>query len=165
MPAPSPADVVVHVVGQVNAPGVVHLPTGSRVADAVSVAGGAAPGAVLAAVNLARVVQDGEQIVVPALGEVAPGTTGAGGAAASDADRNGADQTGAAPGGDASTLLDLNTADATDLESLPGIGPVLAQRIVDWRTEHTRFTAVDELGEVAGIGDTLLGRLRELVRV
>lgn len=148
--------VVVHVVGQVNAPGVVRLTSGARVADAVAAAGGAAAGAALAAVNLARVVEDGEQIVVPAPGEVVPGAAAAG---------DGAGSGGAVTGAQGTTLVDLNTADAAELEALPGIGPVLAQRIVDWRTEHTRFTAVEELGEVAGIGDTLLGRLRDLVQV
>lgn len=139
--------VVVHVVGQVAAPGVVELPAGSRVADAVEAAGGATAGADLAAVNLARVLVDGEQVVVPAPGQAAPAAAaGAGGG-----------------GGDG--LVDLNTADAAELDTLPGIGPVLADRIVAWRAEHGRFTTVDELAEVSGIGPALLSRLRDLVRV
>ena len=158
---PASADVVVHVIGQVAAPGVVRLPPGSRVVDAVQAAGGSVPGADLAGLNLARVVEDGEQIVVPAPGEVAAGqgaptgaNGGAGGGATGDPAEGGADR-----------LIDLNTADLSALDALPGIGPVLAQRIVDWRAEHGRFTAVEELGEVAGIGETLFGRLRDLVRV
>ena len=158
---PASADVVVHVIGQVAAPGVVRLPPGSRVVDAVQAAGGPGPGADLAGLNLARAVEDGEQIVVPTPGEVAAGqgapteaNGGAGGGATGDPAEGGADR-----------LIDLNTADLSALDALPGIGPVLAQRIVDWRAEHGRFTAVEELGEVAGIGETLFGRLRDLVRV
>jgi len=147
-PASGAAAVVVHVVGQVVAPGVVQLPAGSRVSDAVAAAGGATPGADLAALNLARVVGDGEQIVVPAPGEVVGRANGE-----------------ASVGGGKDPLVDLNTADLAALDALPGIGPVLAQRVLDWRDRHRRFSDVAELGEVAGIGDTLLGRLRELVRV
>ncbi len=154
----APATVVVHVVGQVAAPGVVRLPPGSRVVDAVQAAGGARPHADLAGLNLARVVEDGEQIVVAAPGEAAAGAGGSAGGAPGGA-------SGGAAGGGADRLVDLNAADLPTLDALPGIGPVLAQRIVDWRTEHGRFTAVEELGEVAGIGETLLGRLRDLVRV
>ena|SRR6478672_1001122 len=148
--------VVVDVVGQVRRPGVVRLPTGSRVLDAVTRAGGALPGADLAQVNLARVLVDGEQLLVPKPGQVVsaapgPGMTGAAGVSAG--------------GGGAGGVVNLNTADATALDSLPGVGPVLAQRILDWRTEHGRFSSVDELGEVSGIGDKLMSQLRPKVRV
>lgn len=146
---PTPEEsVVVHVVGQVVAPGVVVLPAGSRVADAVDAAGGPTPDADLGAINLARVLVDGEQVVVPAPGEV---TAGAGAAASG--------------GTDASGLVDLNTADVAALDELPGIGPVLAERIVAWREEHGRFTAVEELTEVSGIGPAVYARLKDLVRV
>ncbi|HEY5515442.1 MAG TPA: helix-hairpin-helix domain-containing protein [Pengzhenrongella sp.] len=141
--------VLVDVVGAVVAPGVVQLRAGSRVSDAVAAAGGAAPGADIAAINLARVVGDGEQVVVPVPGEVAGGTNGAGPGA----------------GGGKDPVVDLNSADLADLDALPGIGPVLAQRVLDWRAQHGRFHDVAELGEVSGIGDALLGRLRDLVRV
>ena len=156
--------VVVHVVGAVVRSGVVRLTLGSRVLDAVSAAGGPAPGADLPQLNLARVVTDGEQIHVPRKGETLPagGLPGAVGAGA-------AGGPGAAGGGvgaaGANVPVDLNSADAAALDTLPGVGPVLAQRILDWRTEHGRFSSVDELGEVSGIGDKLLAQIGPKVRV
>ncbi|HEX6916879.1 MAG TPA: ComEA family DNA-binding protein [Phycicoccus sp.] len=151
-PPGSDAVVVVHVVGQVAHPGVEELPVGSRVSDAVAAAGGATSKADLSAINLARVLVDGEQVRVPKPGEVL--SAAAGGAPG--------------PGSGASTgpgagLVPLNTADVAALDTLPGVGPVLAQRIVDWRTAHGRFTTVDELAEVSGIGEKLLAQLRPLV--
>lgn len=141
--------VVVHVVGEVALPGLASLPVGSRVADAVSAVGGATADADLSAVNLARQLVDGEQVLVPSPGRaVAPG---AGEASA------------AGPSG--SALVSVNEADLATLDDLPGIGPVLAERIVAWREEHGRFSDVEELAEVSGIGPALLGRLRPLVRV
>ena len=155
------AEIVVHVVGQVARPGLVRLRQGSRVADAVAAAGGARPGADVAALNLARAVVDGEQLHVPKRGEVVTpraSPPAAGGGASAE----GGDGTREDPGG-SSTLVSLNTADPAALDTLPGVGPVLAQRIVDWRADHGRFTSVDELGEVSGIGDKLLARLRPRV--
>ena len=129
------------------------LPAGARVVDAVRLAGGALPTADLDAVNLARLVVDGEQIHVPRPGEtptVPPGPNVPGAGTAT---------------GDGATVIDLNSADATALDSLPGVGPVLAQRILDWRSQHGRFSTVDELGEVSGIGEKLLDQLRPRVRV
>ncbi len=142
--------VVVHVVGQVRRPGVVRLAPGARVQQALAAAGGPLPTADLARVNLARPVVDGEQVVVPRPGEPAVG-------AASPP----------AAGSPASTppVVDLNAADLAQLDTLPGVGPVLAQRILTWRAENGRFSSVDELGEVSGIGDAVLARLRPLVRV
>ncbi|MCR6494071.1 helix-hairpin-helix domain-containing protein [Cellulomonas sp. P24] len=138
--------VVVHVVGQVVSPGVVHLPTGARVTDAIAAAGGATAAADVSAVNLARVLVDGEQILVPRPGEVVtPPQRVAEGAA--------------------DALTDLNSATLTELDALPGIGPVLAQRILDWRAAHGRFADIEELAEVPGIGDSVLAGLRERVRV
>ncbi|GAB3593851.1 hypothetical protein GCM10027446_16700 [Angustibacter peucedani] len=160
--ATAAAPLVVHVVGRVRHAGVVRLPPGSRVEDAVEAAGGAAPGADLAAVNLARLVVDGEQVVVPRPGEPAVAAAGpaapAGGAAASSS-------AGGTPGGAAGEVVDLNTATTDQLDVLPGVGPVLAGRIVEWRTTHGRFSTVDELSEVSGIGDKAMERLRPLVRV
>lgn len=154
-PSPSASSalrVVVHVAGQVHAPGIVELAAGARVHEAVAAAGGATDTADLAAINLARPVVDGEQVYVPGAGESLP-------PAASGAGSGGTGQA-AVPG-----PVDLNRSTLADLDVLPGIGPVLAQRIVDWREQHGRFTVVDELGEVAGIGPTLLERLRPLVAV
>jgi len=161
--------VVVHVVGQVRAPGVVRLPAGSRVAEAVAAAGGATEGADLARVNLARVLVDGEQVVVPAPGEElpTPEVDPAGGAGASAGVAAGAapGAGGAAPGQGGAAPVDLNTATLADLDALPGIGPVLAQRVLDVRAEMGAFTSVEELGEVSGIGEARLADLRDRVVV
>ena len=163
---PGSGQVVVHVVGRVTRPGLVRLPAGSRVADAVEAAGGAAAGADLALLNLARLLVDGEQLRVPRPGEVVtavpgapgspaggtPGTAGSAGSAGSGA-------AGRVGGAGSSAPVSLNSADVAALDALPGIGPVLAQRIVDWRTEHGRFTSVAELGEVSGIGEKLLAQI------
>ncbi|GAB3884130.1 hypothetical protein GCM10028802_32640 [Terrabacter terrigena] len=150
------AEIVVHVVGQVLRPGLVRLRAGARVADAIKQAGGARPGADLAILNLARPVTDGEQIRVPRPGESVTAATDPGLGGGGRSSSAGAGSPSAAP-------VSLNTADAAALDSLPGVGPVLAQRVIDWRTEHGRFTSVDELGEVSGIGDKLLERLRPRV--
>ena len=154
-PAPGvAAELVVHVVGAVHRPGLVRLPGGARVADAVEAAGGATAAARLASVNLARPVVDGEQVVVQRRGR--PDVLGApaGGAPPAVLRSTGP----AAP-------VDLNTATLDSLDGLPGIGPVLAQRILDWRTAHGRFSSVDELGEVSGIGEATLSDLAPLVVV
>jgi competence protein ComEA len=147
--ATAAAIVVVDVEGRVRRPGLVRLPAGSRVADAVRAAGGTGPGAVLTRLNLARVLVDGEQVLVPGPGDpvpaAAPGAAGGG----------------STPG----SPLDLNAGTVESFDTLPGVGPVLAARIVAWRTEHGRFTSVDELSEVPGIGPKALERLRPLVRV
>lgn len=132
---------VVDVAGKVRRPGLVRLPVGARVDDAIRAAGGLLPGASTASLNLARKVADGEQVLV--------GSAAAPGAAAKGA------------GG----LLDLNTASAQDLDGLPGIGPVLAERIVSWRTEHGRFASVDQLREVDGIGEAKFSSLKAKVTV
>jgi competence protein ComEA len=139
---------VVHVAGRVRRPGLVRAAAGARVADVIASAGGALPGVDLTSVNLARQVTDGEQIVVGVAG-AQPRTTPGGG------------PTGSASGGQ----TDLNTASLAELEALPGVGPVLAQRILDWRTEHGRFTSVDELQEVSGVGPKKFESLKPHVRV
>jgi len=156
----SGGSILVHVVGAVRRPGLVHLASGARLEDAVEAAGGPTSSAQLDAVNLAGVVTDGQQVRVPRRGEsLAPSSD------ASSA--TGTDRAGAASGaaGAAGAPVDLNTADVAALDALPGIGPVLAQRIVDRRTQSGRFTSVDQLDEVAGIGPAMLARLRDLVRV
>ena len=141
--------VVVHVAGLVARPGLVRLPDGSRVADAIEAAGGVTRRRAADTVNLARLVVDGEQILVGA-----PGT----GAAIAD---------GPSPAGPTMSppVIDLNTATVDQLDALPGVGPVLAGRIITWRTTNGRFRSVEELGEVSGIGDAILANLRPLVRV
>jgi competence protein ComEA len=159
--SPSGAQVLVHVVGAVRRPGVVSVPAGARVLDAVAAAGGALHRAELARVNLARPVVDGEQIRIPARGETVTPEPAGGAGAPGQASSGTAG--GSAAGGTA--LIGLNTADAAALETLPGVGPVLAGRIVQWRTSNGRFTSVDELAEVQGIGERLLEGLRGLVSV
>ncbi|GAB3764176.1 competence protein ComEA [Nocardioides ginsengisegetis] len=140
--------VTVDVAGKVRRPGIVVLDAGSRVIDALKRAGGARPGVDLSSLNLARVLVDGEQILV---GVPAPV-----GVAAS------AVPVGGAPPG---PLVNLNTATQEQLETLPEVGPVTAGSIVQWRTEHGGFTSVDELLEVDGIGDATLGKLAPYVTV
>ena len=132
---PTGGDVVVDVVGDVRRPGVVRLPLGSRVIDAVDAAGGLRPGA-RAIVNLARVLVDGEQIVV--------GGGGSGGRAAA-----------------ADGRVNVNTANASTIEQLPGVGPVLAQRIVEYRDQHGPFRQVRDLLDVPGIGDAKFAQLAD----
>lgn len=153
--------IFVHVVGAVHRAGVVELVSGARVRDAIEAAGGASDEAVLAGVNLARLVADGEQLLVPDEETVEAGaaTEPAAGAAAG----------GAQPGGtqpDAGkSLVNLNTADATLLETLPRVGPALAGRIIDWRDANGGFASVDQLLEVTGIGAKTLAGFRDRVTV
>jgi len=137
-----PEPVTVHVTGLVRTPGLYRLPAGARVADAITAAGGPVEGAVLEAINLARVLFDGEQLIVAGPGEE-PGSA----AAASD------------------TRVNLNRASASQLQALPGVGPVLAQRIVDHRETRGPFRSVRDLRQVKGIGDKLFRALQDLVTV
>ncbi len=143
--APAARQVVVHVVGAVATPGLYQLDEGSRIDDAIRKAGGATPKAALDLVNLASPVADGQQVLVPKKGDaVAAGS--APGAAAGAGQR-----------------VHLNSATLEQLDSLPGVGPVTAQGIVDYRTEHGAFQSVEELDAVPGIGPARLERLKELV--
>ncbi|MGV9880964.1 helix-hairpin-helix domain-containing protein [Streptomyces sp. NPDC003006] len=149
--------IVVDVSGKVRRPGVHRLPAGSRVADALRAAGGARPGADMGGLNRARFLMDGEQVVVGEPAAAAgPGGAGAG-VAAGGAGTAGAGSTATGPVG-------LNTATAEQLDELPGVGPVLAQHIIDYRTEHGGFRSVEELREVNGIGDRRFADLQDLVR-
>jgi competence protein ComEA len=145
--APS-GEVVVHVAGAVAAPGLRRLAADARVADAIDAAGGAATDADLGRINLAALLEDGQQVYVPKVGEPAP-------AAASGA------STPAAP----TAPVNLNTATAEDLDALPGIGPAIAQAIVDHRTQHGPFASVEDLLDVRGIGQSKLDTLRPEVTV
>lgn len=145
------AEIVVSVAGTVVTPGLVTLPAGARVADALAAAGGALPGTDLLTLNLAQVLADGEQVLVGV-----PGAPVAGPAAGSS---------GSGTPGAAGALVDLNTASAAELEELPGVGPVMGQAIVDWRTENGGFRSVDQLMDVSGVGDARFAQLKDLVRV
>ncbi|WP_405057294.1 ComEA family DNA-binding protein [Kribbella sp. NBC_01505] len=143
---PPTATVVIHVAGKVHRPGLVRAPTGSRVADALTLAGGPLRGVDLSSLNLARQLTDGEQILVglpaqPATSPQAPTSPGA------------------------STPLNLNTATVPQLDALPGVGPVLAQRILDYRTENGLFSTVDQLQEVPGVGPKKFDSLKPHVRI
>lgn len=179
------ATVRVHVAGAVNNPGVYTLPAQGRAVDAIAAASGAAADADLDRVNLAGALSDGVQIYVPHRGETAApaqiqpngGTANAGqGNAANGAAQNGASQGGTqpqpartlTPAGSAqkgSTPVNINTATAEELQSLPRIGPAMAQRIIAWREAHGGFRSVDELDAVPGIGPSMLENLRPLVTV
>ena len=143
--------VLVHVLGAVAEPGIVELAPGSRVVDAVAAAGGLTAEADPGGVNLARALVDGEQLVVPTVGEVPPPVVPSGAGA------------GGAPGAAGSGRVSLNAADVAALDTLPRIGPALAQRIIDWRASNGPFTDVSQLLEVDGIGDAVYSGLVDLV--
>lgn len=148
-PSGAAPEVVVSVAGRVARPGLIRLSDGSRVADALAAVGGALPGTDLMGLNIARRLSDGEQLLV---GVAPPPGQPADGAALGT------------PAG-TSRKVDLNAATLEQLDVLPGVGPVTAQRILDWRAAHGRFTSVNQLREVSGIGQARLARLKDLVRV
>jgi competence protein ComEA len=136
--------IYVHILGQVNDPGLYTLHDGDRAVDLVAAAGGLTPSADPAALNLARFLSDGEQIVVPAVGEAPPASVAVGGTAI--------------PG-----KVNINTADEPTLETLPRVGPAMAARILAWRAANGRFTAVEDLMSVSGIGEKTFEGLKDLV--
>jgi len=140
--------IVVDVVGAVRKPGVYDFAQGARVVDAVRQAGGFLPDAEPQAINLARPLVDGEQIVVPKKGETPAGPATGGGAAQQ-------------PGG----KVNINNASVSDFDGLPGIGPVLAQKIVDYRDQHGPFHSVQDLMKVSGIGQKKFDSLKDLITV
>jgi competence protein ComEA len=142
----APQGVTLHVSGAVASPGLVHVPVGSRVADAIAAAGGVLPGADVGSLNLAAPVRDGEQVRVADGAEL--GTAGGGGGDPPDDGR-----------------IHVNEADAATLELLPGVGPVLAVRILAHRQEHGPFTAVEDLLDVPGIGEGRLAAMRDVVAI
>lgn len=148
------ATIFVHLLGAVAAPGLYELRAGDRAVDAIAAAGGFSAGADQSQLNLARLLADGEQIYVPIVGEVPsgvpPGATAIGGGSA---------------GTTAAGKVDINTADAAALDTLPGVGPATAQRILDWREANGRFTAIEDLLSVTGIGDKTFAELKELVTI
>ncbi len=165
-------NVVVHVAGAVKKTGVVRLPRGSRVHEAIAAAGGARPEADLDRLNLASPLADGQKIYVPRRGEAAPADTpGAGpvdqpgAAGTSGADGASANGTGGPAGNASGGKINLNTATVEELGELPRVGPVLAQRIVDWRTQQGPFKSAEELDAVDGVGPKMLETLLPLVTV
>jgi competence protein ComEA len=139
------AGVFVHILGAVQRPGLYELREGDRAVDAVAAAGGFTPTADQAGLNLARFVTDGEQIVVPEVGQAPPVSGGPGGGAV-------------VPG-----KVNINTADAATLETLPRVGPAMAERIIAWREANGRFTAVEDLMSVSGVGEKTFDALKDLV--
>jgi competence protein ComEA len=151
-PSASPEVLYIHVAGWVQSPGVYELHEGDRVIDAIEAAGGARPKADLTTINLAALLTDGLQIVVAKTGAAGPG------GATSGTSLGGA-------GGVQSDLVNINTATLDQLETLPGIGEVLAQRILDYRTEHGPFKSIEDLLNVSGIGDARLADLKPHITV
>ena len=145
---PSGAPLIVDVAGWVHRPGVYEFDPGARVIDAVEQAGGAREGADLALLNLAAPLTDGQQILVPKEGQAPAAAPG-----------------GAVPGGSTGTLVNVNTADATALETLNGVGEVLAAAIITYRDERGPFTSVEQLEEVPGIGPSTLEEIRDQVTI
>ena len=141
---PAVAEVVVHVVGAVRSPGVYTLAAGSRVEDAIEAAGGQNPDAAGDSINLARVLQDGEQLVLPTKAQVASGEAPGAGATAAGG--------GGVGGGTSGGKVNLNRATVAELDTLPGVGPATAQKIVDDRTKNGPFKKVEDLMRVTGIG-------------
>lgn len=150
---PAASSIVVDVEGAVVSPGLYTLPAGARAGDAVEAAGGLAPKALSGGVNLAQPLEDGQQLTVPFKGA-------AGQAAGSHGAASAADGSSAAGG-----LVNINTATVQELQQLSGIGPSLSQRIVDYRNANGPFASVDDLLEVSGIGEAILGKIRSQVSV
>ena len=144
--APVRSVLVVHVVGEVQRPGLYRLRDGARIADAVRRAGGARHAADLAALNLAAPLVDGVQVLVPSRAATEPGAPLSSGGGAAGA-----------------AVVSLSSATVEELDELPGVGPITAQRIVDYRAEHGLFASVDDLDAVPGIGPTRIEQLRDLV--
>jgi competence protein ComEA len=160
-PAASPTpDVTVYVCGAVRTPGVVRLPAGARVTDALELAGGPTAKAELAAVNLAAPVADGQQILVPERGAPvvasAPASSGSSGSALGVTSAGGT-----TPG----ALININTASLEELDALDGVGPSTAQKIIDYRTENGGFKTIDEIKEVPGIGDAKFAAMKDQITV
>ncbi|HEV7957415.1 MAG: competence protein ComEA [Microbacteriaceae bacterium] len=143
------ASIFVHLLGAVTRPGLYELRDGDRAVDAVAAAGGFTATADQAGLNLARQLTDGEQIYVPVIGEVPAGPLPPDGAGA----------------GQGAGKVDLNSADEATLDTLPGVGPATAQRILDWREQNGRFTAIEDLLSVTGIGEKTFAELKNLVTV
>jgi len=167
-PAEPPENICVHVAGKVNKPGVYDLEPGSRVMDAIKAAGGAVGNADLESINLAEKLADGQQVYIAPKGQTPPsrvsvvrgGTASPARAAVGDGGESAGPKKLAKPG---EGTVNINTAGLAELQRLPGVGPVTAQRIIDYRTERGRFQSVEELDEVKGIGPAKLAKMRPFV--
>lgn len=155
-----PRQVVIHVAGAVVRAGIVELPQGSRLYEAIAAAGGSAPDADPDQLNLAAVLEDGQKVLVPRQGETLPSGSAPAGAPGVGGGPAGSTGSSGAPG-----KINVNTAGVEELATLPRVGPVLAQRIVEWRGQHGKFQRVEELDAVDGVGPKLLAALLPLVRV
>ena len=155
--------IVVHVLGAVRRPGLVQLPDRSRVSDAIDAAGGLRSSAEPGDLNLAQIVVDGQQILIGARGDPGGEVRDGGGGGGAAGSRSPGPAGGSSPG--PSAQLDLNAATAAELDTLPGVGPVTADRILKWRSDHGRFQRVEELQEVEGIGPKTYAQIAPLVRV
>lgn len=162
--AASAAQLEIHVAGAVKKPGVVLLEPGARVHDAIDAAGGVRKGVKTGMLNLAQPLSDGQQVFVGSGQEESGVRSGVQGPA-DDGAGGGAGAAGAGGAGAGTGPVNLNTASASELEQLPGVGPVMAGKIVDWRTSHNRFSAVTELQEIDGVGPKTYERLAPLVTV
>ena len=179
MASATPSSIRVHVIGRVNDPGVHEIPVNGRIIDAIDAAGGMASGAHPGSLNMAQPVCDGCQILIPASGNgkvIAPSGVQGGGGSPDGQPALGGALSGAAavPGGNGAAAqgapasgeqVDLNTATVEQLQTIDGVGPVMAERIFTWRQEHGRFTSVDELQEIDGIGPKKFAKLKDRVRV
>jgi len=162
----SPHSVVAYVCGEVAHPGVYTLASGARVSDLLECAGGATGKAALEGINLAAPVADGQQVVVPERG--APGSatvTSTGGATGGGTTTGGGAATTSAATGGVNAKVNLNTATLEQLDTLPGVGPSTAQKIVDYREANGGFTSVDQLNDVSGIGEVRFAELKDLVTI
>lgn len=154
------ASIAVYVSGAVNKPGVVTLPAGSRAVDAVNACGGVLPTADPDKINMAQELKDGEQLRVPERAQVAPvsdasGTAGTAGSAAS--------ANGATPANSAGGLVNINTASEQELDTLPGIGPAMAKRIIEYRTTEGGFKKLEDIKNIKGIGDAKFNKLKDKI--
>lgn len=154
-PPPTPEPIVVHVIGAVARPGVYNLPTGSRVQDAVRAAGGLLAEADKEAINLAARLEDGEQLEVPYLPGMEPVGTPSSSFQVIPGDS----------GAPSSSLININTATLEELDTLPGIGPTTAQKIIDYREQHGPFARIEDIMNVSGIGPATFERIQDLITV
>jgi len=159
LPPPTPIPIMVHITGAVIHPGVYSLPPGSRLQDVIQAAGGASQDADLEAVNLAGFLEDGNNLSIPTI-QIIPPTVEA---PATPESSRGGDETSLFPNPD--RPININTANQAELESLPGIGPVLAQKIIAYRTANGPFTTIEDIIDVSGIGSSTFELIKDLITV